>query len=165
MDPQVTGFERWRWRHRVELAAVFMILGVLVALFVARIPHYEAAVEETALHANIEAMRAGLAQAVLVARVHDNTKGLAALPGSNPVNLAAVPPGGYLGIRRGQNPGRVKPGHWYFDPTRGVLIYRVRSRWAFSSPLGPPPRVVLKIVVRRGGTPQLVSMAPFHFHP
>lgn len=160
-----SGLERWRHRRRLELAAVFVILGLFVALVLMRLPHYEAAAEEANLEANVAALRAGLMQAVAVAEIHGDAKTLAAFAGTNPVAFTAAPPGGYLGVRAGLEPARARPGTWYFDPRTGVLVYRVRAGWAFASPLESPARVEFKVVLARDGVPRLVSLAPYSFHP
>lgn len=161
----MTGYRDWVQRRRIELAAVVIILGVFVALFVTRVPHYEAAMEDSALQANLSVMRASLSQAVLSDEVQGDTAALRRLAGSNPLDLVGHPPAHYLGARPGMDPARAPAGSWYFDPRRGVLVYRVRSAWAFSSRLGPPPRVEFKIVDPSRAGPRLVSTAPYAFQP
>lgn len=157
------GFGRRRWRRRFELPTIVVILGLFVALVLTRLPHYEAAAEETYLEANITALRAGLSQAVLLDQIHGNSRALAKMAGTNPVDLAMSPPGGYIGVHPGLTPAKARPGTWYFDPRKGILVYRVRSDSAFTSSLGPPPRVELKIVTAPGGVPRLISVAPYQF--
>jgi len=161
----MSGYAGWVRRRRIELAAVVIILGVFVALFVTRVPHYEAAMEEATLQANLSVMRASLSQTVMVDEVRGNASAIARLPGSNPIALLGHPPAHYLGVRAGMDPAGAPAGSWYFDPRRGVLVYRVRSAWAFSTPLGPPPRAEFRIVAPGHGAPRLVSVAPYRFRP
>lgn len=51
--------------------------------------------------------------------------------GGNPVELLTRPPWNYVGRFRDVHASEVPEGRWFFDESRGVLVYRVKHADAF----------------------------------
>jgi hypothetical protein len=77
------------------------------------------------------------------------------------MELLVEPPDNYLGVIAHLD-SQLKTGSWYFDKSRGVLLYLVRNRFYFESELDDPARAEFQLEAlfgerRQGGPDSYVS--------
>lgn len=106
---------------------------VLIAAAAERIQRLHVDMERARLEQVVGQLRAALAATFAQRVVRGGGAALAGLDGINPMTLVAAPPGNYLGER--DDPQAPAPGHWYFDPSTRLLVYRVAHPEAFVSRL------------------------------
>ncbi len=166
---------RWTSRNlsRLELMAAILVLTLLVGTFLGRGLRVFAAAEERSMQTTVLNMNAALRiqfyQMVIAGRASD----VDSWQGANPVRLLeglgrtmasvtvteypelarfhAVAAGLgtlYLGEFDFQDPASVEGGTWYFDLGEALLVYRVRNREFFRSPLPGAPRVRFRLNVQ-----------------
>ena len=130
----------------VELVVVICIVAVLAGVLLGRLHGLQAEAERASVEHVIGALRSALALQVADAVAEGREGELARLAGSDPMEQLAETPANYLGALDGPDPAAVRPGHWYFDRNRRLLVYRVRHADFLETSLSGPPRLRLKIV-------------------
>lgn len=160
------GEHQYRFRRRFELVFVVVFIALLCTLLANRFAAYQQAARLTRLNLDIASMRRGLGYAMLHAVTQGGWTAIRRLAGTNPVKYLQSPLSGYIGTRTDSSPSAVSPGHWYFDPQRHLLIYRLHRVTDYPGALAHPPRVEFAIIFipRRGsdgsqGNLQLVEIS------
>jgi prepilin-type N-terminal cleavage/methylation domain-containing protein len=123
----------------LELAVTILVISAvgLVAL------HYYyklmVDIERTTVQRDVSAMRSAIGLQIAAHYSAGKMAELEGWTGGNPMELLVVPPDNYRGVIDSVDL-QLKNGSWYFDKSRGVLIYVVRNRLYFESELDNPPR-------------------------
>lgn len=92
------------------------------AVLLERLRYYQEGAEKTAMEYTVSALKSALQLQVAGLLVKGRDRDLEKLARANPVDWLQEPPPGYRGEFRAQEPV-VPPGSWYFDATRGELVY------------------------------------------
>jgi hypothetical protein len=173
MKPK-TPLHHKRWTLRLfEWGVLTCVILILMGLFLRKVRHLQAEAERLTVQATVDNMRAAVFLAATLHRDRESVR-VAARPGGNPVKLleaeTGLTPVGYLGEMESPDPGEIAPGKWYFDRTRGALVYRLRSTEGFSSPLSGPARIRFCIreadAVGTDGSPlRLEACEPYQWRP
>lgn len=143
-DGVARGGRRQGGRSLLELVLVVGLVLVLIAVAAERIQRLHVDMERARLQQVVGQLRAALAATFAERVVRGGGPALAELDGINPMTLVAAPPGNYLGER--DDPPAVASGHWYFDPSSRVLVYRVEHAEAFVSRLPGEARFRAELV-------------------
>jgi prepilin-type N-terminal cleavage/methylation domain-containing protein len=128
----------------LELAVVILVISIvgLVAL------HYYLKllvdIERTSMERDVSAMRSAIGLQIAAHYAGGRMAELEGWTGGNPMALLVEPPENYLGVIEQVNL-ELKNGSWYFDKSRGVLIYLVRNRLYFESQLDNPARAEFRL--------------------
>jgi hypothetical protein len=144
MKPK-TPLHHKRWTLRLfEWGVLTCIILILIGVFLNKMRHLQAKAERLNVQATVENMRAAVLLAGILHQDRESVRA-ALRPGGNPVALleeeTGLVPARYLGELDEADPGRIAPGHWYFDRSSQSLVYRLRSVDGFASPLSGPPRI------------------------
>lgn len=159
------------WLRRLENVLVVALVVILIAIAARRIDELRAAAEAVAVARVTAAVRAGLGNALIQAAVRGGPSRLRTLLDRNPFRFLLVRPARYAGsfVRL---PHRLRPGWWYYDRGRHLLVYAVRARAHFVTPLPPPARIEWRLVPVYDGRPHdtehlagiaLKSVAPYRW--
>lgn len=124
----------------LELVVVIGIIAVLLGFAIRKFEAMQVDAERVALEQVVAALRSanGIKVASYIAR--NDTAGIRALEGSNPMDRLAEKPNTYVGALPAADPAKIEGGRWYFDTASKTLVYRVRFGDYFQSPLGQPAR-------------------------
>jgi prepilin-type N-terminal cleavage/methylation domain-containing protein len=131
----------------LELVIVIGIVSLLVALALDRLFALRVEAERAALDQVLGGLRAAVATEALSLIASGRDAELTRLQGSNPMDYLLEGPASYLGEFDAPKPAEIPPGHWYFDRSRRLLVYRVRYGDHFSSSLGSPERARFRVDV------------------
>jgi len=131
-----------------ESALVVAAFVVLMAVALHYMLGVFAAAERAYMTATVSHIRTALRNEALTRLVRRDYEGIAALAGSNPMEVAVNPPANYVGERAAPEPERIEGGHWYFDTEARTLVYRVEEERTFETPLEGPPRARFRVVLR-----------------
>lgn len=131
----------------LELVIVVILFALLLLLALDRTLPLRGQAEAAAVMRNEGILRAALGAEVAQRVARQGLDALPALEGSNPMDLTAQPPPGYLGAMPQVDPAALPPGSWAFDRARGVLVYRVRYAEYFDGEPDDPPRAEWRIVL------------------
>jgi prepilin-type N-terminal cleavage/methylation domain-containing protein len=124
----------------LELVIVIVIISVLMVLAISRLLALQVEAERVTVESVAGILRSAIGIKVAESIVKMQVADLAALEGSNPMDLLAETPHNYLGEQTGVNPVTLQDGNWYFDKQAKVLVYLVRHRGFFAGGLTDPPR-------------------------
>jgi hypothetical protein len=150
---------------------VVVFVVILIATAVTRVERLRVAAEAVAVAHVIAAVRLGLSAALVQAAVRGGPSRLRALLARNPFSFLAVRPTHYAGTFL-HLPHRLRPGWWYYDSGRRLLVYAVRARRHFVTSLAPPPRIEWRLVPVYDGRPhdtahlvgvELSSLEPYRW--
>lgn len=128
-----------------ELIVVITIISVLAVFALDYYRKLLVEVEQSTLEYNLGSMRSALAMQFAAHFVAGDMQGLEQLVDKNPMDLLAERPKNYLGTIGANEARNLEPGNWYFDNDLKQLVYLVRNRQYFSSPLSGTPRIRFKI--------------------
>lgn len=129
----------------IELAVVLCLVAGIGAVMVGRVEALQASAERAKMDHVIAALRSAaaleFASYVIGGKKGHSTK----LDGTNPMDRLAEKPANYLGELEAPEPSEIRPGYWYFDKRRKLLVYRVRHDGWFETGLPGPPRARFKL--------------------
>ena len=128
-----------------ELAIAISIISILAAIGVDRMWSLRVEAERAAVAQVVGGIRSALGLEVARRAVRGELHTLPDLAGSNPMELLAQQPRGYLGEVAPVNPAAAETGTWYFDRTTGALAYRPRFGGSFSA---ARPELRFRVVLR-----------------
>ena len=106
----------------IELIVVICIIGVSATLLLERLRFYQEAAEKAAMEYTVGAVKSALQLQVAAMLVGGEERNIESLARVNPTGWLQEPPPGYRGEFRAPQPA-VPRGSWYFDATRGELVY------------------------------------------
>ena len=125
------------------VAAIF--ISLLIVVFFSRILSMSAAIERESMQQTVSHLNSALNIEALTLIVKDDQEALAAWDGANPMGLLNPPPVQYRGSFADADAYGVTPGTWFFDETKGMLIYRINHLEAFSGGRAVPERVRFRV--------------------
>ncbi len=140
------------WLRRLENVVVVALVVILIATAAQRIVRLRVAAEAVAVARVTAAVRAGLGNALMSAAVRGHPLPLRPLLDRNPFTFLLAPPTHYAGAFP-HLPGRLRPGWWYYDRGRHLLVYAVLARRHFVTALPPPSRIEWRLVPVYDGRP------------
>ena len=149
----------------LEFGLIVVIVGILMVAFLTRLMSLNTVIERHRVQLTIYNIETALALAVVQYLYADERHKLAELIDSNPMANLVEPPANYLGERR-DPAADAPPGHWYFDPHQGLLVYRLRYPQQIQTTLENPARLRFRVVAggSQGGSldkPRLRAEEPF----
>lgn len=106
----------------IELIIVICIIGLCAALLLDRLRYYQEAAEKAAMEQTVGALKSALQLRAAEMLLKGQERNIESLTRANPVDWLMEPPRGYRGEFRAPEP-TVPPGSWYFDATRGEIVY------------------------------------------
>ena len=132
----------------LELVIVIVIISVLMVLAISRLLSLQVDAERVTMETVAGTLRSAIGMKVAESIVKFQVNDLAALEGSNPMDLLAETPHNYLGERDGADPATLEDGNWYFDRREKTLVYLVRHKGFFTGGLPNPARArfIMKLV-------------------
>ncbi|WP_210398006.1 hypothetical protein [Motiliproteus sediminis] len=120
-------------RHRgftkFELVICILVIVVVATALYSRYMALVADAERAAFRGVMGWLQAGVNVRMSLALSDGDLSELQQLEGSNPMALVAEVmslPSNYLGVLDDEAAARARPGNWYFDRDRGLLVYRFR---------------------------------------
>jgi general secretion pathway protein G len=132
----------------LELAVCVALCTLLAGFLLVRLAEYQRESERVAAHRLAAAMRT--AMAVRVAQLGGSANDLMTLSRENPFRWLARPPKNYQGEFYKPQPGLIKEGHWYFDPSDRTVNF-VQHSDTFSSEI--PKLLKFKVELLREPDP------------
>ncbi len=145
----------------LELTLVVILIGIFITVAIDRIWPLRITAERTAVLEVQGALESalGITIAGRVAR-GAGLSAIARLQGTNPIRFLATPPANYVGSFTHPRRHRIPPGSWYFDRRTRTLVYLVRFRRHFETPLTGPKRIRFRVeLVYRGKRHRLSGLA------
>ena len=127
-----------------EFVVVIVIVAVLAGFVLARMLPLIGRAERAAYLQTLQQVQSALLLEAAERVVRGESATLAALSGSNPMELLLKPPGNYLGVYPDLSEP-IRGRSWYFDRNAGVLIYRPGSGARFEALEGPRDRIELHV--------------------
>ena len=116
----MSGEDSRTFTRKFEFAVLALIAGILALVLMGALERAQESVEEATVQAEAAALRVELLDAL----AHRAAFGGALPSGDNPLRWAGREPAAYLG-ELAAPPSQCSV--WYFDLTRGELVYRFRS--------------------------------------
>lgn len=147
----------------LEFVVVTVVIAILVTVLLDRAVALAVAAERADMEYVLGTLRNALARELAMRALTGEGTDPRGLEGVNPVRmlerLQGAPPN-YLGELSPARPEDVEPGHWYFDPRQGVLVYRARNEAYFRSSYGKAARFAVRVQGQSAGPdwPALVSL-------
>ncbi len=132
----------------LEFVAVLLLIALLLGVAAERLWRLTSIAEHVAMDNVLGDIRSALGIKVAEYVARDDVRGLKGFAGSNPMRLMAEVPRNYVGVRQG--PAGVRGGQWYFNTRDRYLVYVVRSRGEFETPLRSPKRARFAVVLVYG---------------
>ena len=131
----------------LEFAVTVLVISIIG--FVALHYYYKLMVdiERTTMERDLSAMRSAIGLQIAAHYASGRMAELEDWTGGNPMELLVEPPANYIGVIE-QVDSELKNGSWYFDKSRGVLVYVVRNDLYFESELGIPSRAEFQLEAR-----------------
>jgi general secretion pathway protein G len=127
---------RCRGHTRFELLVRVLVVGILASVLLERMLYYQEQAERTVMETTIIHIRSGIRLQVADLMIQQRTSEIGAILQENPVRWLDHPPDGYLGVLGTTQAGRIPKGSWYFDSTRGELVYVPRLARFFTDTQG-----------------------------
>lgn len=124
----------------LELVIVIVIISVMLVLAISRLLALMVDAERVTMESVAGTLRSAIGMKVAESIVKSKVAELAALEGSNPMQLLAETPRNYLGELDGVDPTTLEDGNWYYDKRDKTLVYLVRNRGFFTGGQTKPPR-------------------------
>jgi prepilin-type N-terminal cleavage/methylation domain-containing protein len=115
----------------LELAVVFIVIGIVSTVLLERLLVYQEYAEKTAMEMTVRNLRSGLRYQVADRMNQDRMREIDRLLLDNPIAWLEYPPPNYLGQLRNPSPEQLTPGNWYFDAVQQELIYLPNHRRFF----------------------------------
>ena len=132
----------------LQTAVVIAVLGGFMMLFMQKMRAVEAHVEQAMLTLMVQDIQARLMMYKTERIANGTFAEMAALADSNPIESFIDPPPGYVGALTAIDWSAVRPGQWFFDTTRGQLVYRVMNEHAFVTDFVNPKHARFRLDVR-----------------
>jgi general secretion pathway protein G len=129
----------------IEAAVVLCLVAGIGAAMVSRVHALQGAAERAKMDHVIGALRSAAALEFASYVIRGKREQIGTLVGTNPMDRLAEKPTNYLGELEAPVPSEIRPGSWYFDKSRGLLVYRVRHDELFETALPGPPRARFKL--------------------
>jgi general secretion pathway protein G len=129
----------------IELAVVLCLVAGIGAFMVGRVQALQASAERAKMDHVIAALRSAAALEFASYVIRGKKEQTTNLEGTNPMERLAEKPANYLGEFEAPEPSKMRPGYWYFDKSRELLVYRVRHDGWFETGLPGPPRARFKL--------------------
>lgn len=128
----------------LELVVVVVLVAVMTGFLLVRVLPLIGQAERVAFLQTTQQIQNALLLEAAERIVRGESASLAALAGSNPMDLLLEPPGNYLGTRRpdDQSPPRRS---WYFDAGENRLVYRPGRQAKFDPLDGPSDRIEMQV--------------------
>jgi len=104
------------------LIVVICIIALCAALLLDRLRYYQEAAEKAAMEQTVGVLKSALQLRVAAMLLKGQEQNIGSLASANPIEWLIDPPPGYRGEFRAPDPA-VPRGSWYFDVTRGELVY------------------------------------------
>lgn len=101
-------------------------------------------IERTTMERDVSAMRSAIGLQIAAHYAAGKMAELEGWTGGNPMELLVEPPDNYRGVIDSVD-AQLKNGSWYFDKSRGVLVYLARNRFYFESELDNPARAEFRL--------------------
>jgi prepilin-type N-terminal cleavage/methylation domain-containing protein len=145
----------------LELTVVILVSSVVGVVALNYYYKLMVDIESTTVERDLSAVRSAIGLQIAAHYAAGKMAELENWTGGNPVELLVEPPGNYRGVIAGLG-SQLKTGSWYFDKSRGVLLYLVRNRFYFESELDDPARAEFQLEAlfgerRQGGPDSYVS--------
>lgn len=147
LTPATRGRVGQRQRRMLEFALVVVVIALVVSVLIDRVEKLMVEAERISVLQVVGQLRSVLGIRVAELVAEGATPKLARLQGSNPMTLMHPPPATYAGLASGPD-SSLRPGHWYFDPKRHELRYRVRHTGAFHTTTRPHDEIRYRVVLR-----------------
>ncbi len=132
----------------LELAIVVCIICVLTVFAIDKIWALRTEAERAAVAQIVGALRSALGIETARRFVREGLPSVSELEGSNPMDLLAQRPNGYVGETDAPDPAAYSGGDWYFDTGDGTLSYKVRFHGSFLSAAGAQAWLRFRVVLR-----------------
>ncbi len=138
--------ERVRSVSLLELVIVVILIAIFIRVAIDRIWPLRIVAEKTAVVEVRGAIESalGIAVAAQIARGKP-LAAIARLAGANPVRFLATPPANYVGSFAHPGRHRIPGGSWYFNRSRRTLVYVIRFKSHFVSPLPGRKRIRFRL--------------------
>jgi len=135
---------RMRGFSQFELVVVVVLVSVMAGFLLVRVLPLIGQAERVAFMQTKQQIQSALLLEAAERIARGESASLAALAGTNPMDLLLEPPGNYLGARQ---PGdRSLPRRsWYFDADENLLVYRPGRQSRFDPLDGPADRIEMQV--------------------
>lgn len=129
----------------VEFITVSFIVLVLIWFALDRLYSLQAVAERLAFEQNFTRLRTAALQQYTKLMTQDTPVDFGAIQGTNPMEWDIHPPYNYLGALEDPDPRKLPGQRWWYDLSRGLLVYKIKYPGEFTSALNDPPRIHLKV--------------------
>jgi prepilin-type N-terminal cleavage/methylation domain-containing protein len=130
----------------IEFVVVVIIVGVLSAFVLDRLLPLIGRAERAAFLQVQNQLRSALLLEAAERITNGKSATLAELGGINPMPLLLTVPGNYVGSLEHPEHERQPRASWYYDESRGHLMYRVGKQTRFAALDGPGDRIELTVI-------------------
>ncbi len=128
----------------LELAVTILVISALGLVALHYYYKLMVDIERTTMERDLSAIRSAIGLQIAAHYAGGRMAQLEGWTGGNPMVLLVEPPENYVGVIDHVDV-ELKMGSWYFDKSRGVLIYLARNRLYFESELESPPRAEFRL--------------------
>lgn len=136
---------RGRGFSLLEMVVVVVAIGILAGLALERLLPLIGQAERVAfirVHGQLQnALMLETAQRL----IRGESRRVPQMAGTNPMDYVLQPPANYLGVFESPRHEDMPTGFWYFDESRGSLMYRVGRHVGFESEGGPADRAEFQV--------------------
>jgi len=131
----------------LEFVLVICLIGILLAVAITRLLPYIDEAERVAVLTLEGQIRNSLVMAAAQRIARGESTTIAAMNGSNPMDLMLEVPGNYLGELDAADLASASPAHWFFDLANRRLVYRPRQGFKYHSDENPVEQLEFEVRV------------------
>jgi type II secretory pathway pseudopilin PulG len=128
----------------LELVVVVVLVSIMAAFLLVRVLPLIGQAERVAFRQTTQQIQSALLLEAAERIVRGESASLAALAGTNPMDLLLEPPGNYLGARRSSDRSLPRRS-WYFDADENLLVYLPGRQAEFDPLNGPSDRIEMQV--------------------
>lgn len=110
-------------RIRAEVFVRLLLVAILVGILLERTLYYQEQVERSIMEATIINIRSGMRWHIADLMTRHRSVEVPGMRQQNPVRWLQLPPVGYVGAFAASPEYSVPGGSWYFDESKGELVY------------------------------------------
>ena len=132
----------------LQLAVIVVLITIFITVAIHQIWRLRIAAERVAVMQMVGTLRSAISIEVIHRALHGGLGAIAAMDHADPMLYLRQPPANFEALKGPMSPEEMQPYRWYYEPTSGILTYRVCNGDYLKTTLSGPPRIRFQLQVR-----------------